>query len=93
MWTPALRAVEFRWTDGVHTPVLPTWEHVVVEQLESFTYECPRCSRSTTSVHYGPCDECAAELRVTVAGAARAVDGPAYEPKLNVTPNAVALKE
>jgi len=42
---------------------------------------------------YGPCTDCRAELRATVAGEQRAVDAPAYEPKLNVTPNAVALKE
>jgi hypothetical protein len=32
-------------------------------------------------------------LRATVRAEQRDIDAPAYEPKLNVTPNAVALKE
>jgi len=41
----------------------------------------------------GPCPACAGELRAKFAGEARAVEGAAYEPKMNVTPNAVALKD
>jgi hypothetical protein len=32
-------------------------------------------------------------LRAQVAGEARAVEAGGYEPKMNVTPNAVALKD
>ena len=42
---------------------------------------------------YGPCDRCREELRAAVAGEAHAVEAEAYEPKMNVTPNAVALKD
>jgi hypothetical protein len=54
---------------------------------------CPRCGRSVSVRYYGPCDECRAELRATVTGEAHEVETEAFEPKLNVTPNAVALKE
>ena len=42
---------------------------------------------------YGPCADCRAELRATLGGDAREVAGIEYEPKMNVTPNAVALKD
>lgn len=55
---------------------------------------CPRCATSTTVDFYGPCDACRDQLRATLGsdggGAAEAVE---YEPKMNVTPNAVALKD
>jgi hypothetical protein len=54
---------------------------------------CPRCGASVEQRFYGPCDRCREELRATVAGEAHAVEAEAYEPKMNVTPNAVALKE
>ena len=40
----------------------------------------------------GPCPACAAELREKFRGEAREVEGAAYEPEMNVTPNAVALR-
>jgi hypothetical protein len=42
---------------------------------------------------YGPCPSCRDELRATVAGEAQDIAAGAYEPKMNVTPNAVALKD
>ena len=39
----------------------------------------------------GVCAACRDELRAKYAGAGRSVDATAYEPKSNVTPNAVAL--
>ncbi len=42
---------------------------------------------------YGPCPTCRDELRATVAGEARQIESEAFEPKMNVTPNAVALKD
>jgi hypothetical protein len=60
---------------------------------ELLAFACPRCGTAVEERLYGPCADCRAELRATVAGEQRAVDAPAYEPKLNVTPNAVALKE
>ena len=40
----------------------------------------------------GPCPECTAELRSKFAAVAKEVDTE-YVPKMNVTPNAVALKD
>lgn len=54
---------------------------------------CPRCGGDTTVRFYGPCEACRHELRANLAGEQRAVEAPAYEPKMNVTPNAVATKD
>jgi len=56
------------------------------------TFTCPRCDDEVTETWYGPCSACRAALRADLAGQARevAVD---YEPKMNVTPNAVATKD
>jgi hypothetical protein len=62
----------------------------MAEELLSFT--CPRCRGEVQARFYGPCDGCRDQLRATVAGEKRAIAASAYEPKMNVTPNAVALK-
>ena len=54
---------------------------------------CLRCGEETMMRFAGPCPACAEELRAKFAGEARAVEGAAYVPKMNVTPNAVALKD
>ena len=58
------------------------------------TFDCPRCGTATDDDLYGPCLRCRGQLRATYAGDARAdIDVADYEPKLHVTPNAVATKE
>lgn len=57
------------------------------------TFDCPRCHRPVAERFYGPCPACRGELRAALAGEARAVEVTAYEPKMNVTPNAVATKD
>ena len=54
---------------------------------------CPRCGHETAARFYGPCDDCRADLRRTARGEARVVEVAEYEPKMNVTPNAVATKD
>lgn len=54
---------------------------------------CPRCGGEVRQRFYGPCPECVGQLRRTLVGEAVEVAAPEYEPKMNVTPNAVALKE
>jgi hypothetical protein len=56
-------------------------------------FPCPRCGLVCAEDFYGPCTSCRAELRATLGGEARDVEAAAYEPKMNVTPNAVALKD
>jgi hypothetical protein len=54
---------------------------------------CPRCGATSAQRFYGPCDTCRRDLRAALAGEQRAVEAPQYEPKMNVTPNAVATKD
>jgi hypothetical protein len=56
-------------------------------------FSCPRCSTAVDERYYGPCTACRTELRATIVREAAAVEAVAYEPKMNVTPNAVALKD
>jgi hypothetical protein len=42
---------------------------------------------------YGPCETCRGQLVAKYADLGRSVDVAEYEPKMNVTPNAVALKD
>jgi hypothetical protein len=55
---------------------------------------CPRCGSGLAAErYYGPCATCRDALRAAYAGEARDVEVATYEPKMNVTPNAVALKD
>lgn len=54
---------------------------------------CPRCGREVDERFYGPCTSCRDELRAAFVREARVVDVVEYEPKMNVTPNAVAVKD
>lgn len=56
-------------------------------------FECPRCGKAVTAAFWGPCRSCRAELRASLGSEAREVAVAAYEPKMNVTPNAVATKD
>ncbi len=56
-------------------------------------FDCPRCGATVDEELYGPCLRCRGELRVAFAAEARDVVAAEYEPKANVTPNAVATKE
>jgi hypothetical protein len=71
-------------------PSLLSPETAAAEPLE---ITCPRCGTATHERFYGPCGSCRAALRSELGSEARAVEAAAYEPKMNVTPNAVALKD
>ena len=60
---------------------------------DTIAIACPRCGSDTHERFYGPCEGCRHELRAALGGRARDVQVAAYEPKMNVTPNAVALKD
>jgi hypothetical protein len=53
---------------------------------------CLRCGAEAELAFVGPCAACAAELHEKFRGEARDLNDE-YEPKMNVTPNSVALKE
>jgi hypothetical protein len=61
--------------------------------MDPLAFTCPRCGAPSTARFYGPCDGCRSTLRTAFAASGRDVEIAAYEPKMNVTPNAVALKE
>jgi hypothetical protein len=63
------------------------------EGFDVGSFVCPRCGSQVAADFYGPCDPCRSELRSSYEGRGRAVEAAAYEPKMNVTPNAVALKD
>ena len=54
---------------------------------------CPRCATEVSERFYGPCLSCRSELRAKFVTEGRVVQLAEYEPKMNVTPNAVALKD
>jgi hypothetical protein len=56
-------------------------------------FACPRCHATVDERFYGPCQSCRTELRAKFLGEGRIVEVAEYEPKMNVTPNAVALKD
>jgi hypothetical protein len=60
---------------------------------ETQTLACPRCGAEVTERFYGPCNGCRIELRVKYLSEGRVVEVAEYVPKMNVTPNAVALKD
>jgi hypothetical protein len=63
----------------------------LVTEIEPFV--CPRCLKTVSARFYGPCDECRTDMRANVRADARVIDVAEYVPKMNVTPNAVALKD
>ena len=56
-------------------------------------FACPRCEQTVDAAFYGPCDRCRDELRAKFVRVERTVEIAEYEPTMNVTPNAVALKD
>ncbi len=55
--------------------------------------ECLRCRQTAPMRFAGVCESCRDALYERYSGDGREVDVAAYEPKMNVTPNAVALKD
>ncbi len=66
----------------------------ILDDLDALmTFNCPRCGSSTDAAFYGPCRGCLDQLRATYQAEVTEMADVAYEPKMNVTPNAVALKD
>jgi len=55
-------------------------------------FTCPRCAADTSAEFYGPCESCCNQLHTTQRIEPKIVEGSSGEYKMNVTPNAVALK-
>jgi len=60
---------------------------------EKLEFTCPRCSEAAQEQFYGPCGSCREDLRQAFLTDTRDVEAKRYEPKMHVTPNAVATKE
>lgn len=63
-----------------------------IEALTPVEMECMRCRKTALMRFYGLCPACRDELYARFDREAREIAVPEYEPKVNVTPNAVALK-
>lgn len=64
-----------------------------MEMIDLDSFVCPRCQQTVGDEFYGPCARCRTDLGLAFAAQARDVAAADYEPKMNVTPNAVALKD
>ena len=62
-------------------------------ELTPLSFTCPRCQAEVEERSYGPCTACRRDLRAKYLGEGRVVEVAEYVPKMNVTPNAVALKD
>jgi hypothetical protein len=67
----------------------------VVDELDLTPIEmdCIRCRARALMRFYGLCTTCRDELHTKFATEGRILEVAEYEPKMNVTPNAVALKD
>ncbi|MEM7093577.1 MAG: hypothetical protein AAF567_11290 [Actinomycetota bacterium] len=63
------------------------------ERFDYSAFPCPRCGATMSAETYRPCDACMTDLKATQRGEGGQSEAAAYEPKMNVTPNAVALKD
>jgi hypothetical protein len=64
-----------------------------MDDLSPTEQECMRCRQRSAMRFAGLCSACRGALHEAFAGEGRTIDVAAYEPKMNVTPNAVALKD
>lgn len=62
-------------------------------EADLLSFTCPRCSSRVAERLYGPCTSCREDLRAKYVIEGRVIELADYEPKMNVTPNAVALKD
>ena len=60
---------------------------------ETVSFTCPRCGEAAEARFFGPCPTCSAALQAKYQQSSQEVEAPEYEPKMNVTPNAIATKE
>ena len=66
---------------------------LVCQTATVIDFSCPRCGNDVSERLYGPCDACREQLRATQGNEGHELETAAYDPKMNVTPNAVALKD
>jgi hypothetical protein len=62
-------------------------------ELTPIEMDCIRCRARSLMRFYGLCTTCRDELYTKFAAEGRTLEVGEYEPKMNVTPNAVATKD
>jgi hypothetical protein len=60
--------------------------------LTPIDLQCMRCGQTAPMRFYGICNDCRTQLHELFDREARIIEVEEYTPKMNVTPNAVALK-
>ena len=83
-------------TTGVDTKPLTNLSMNSDPESPTFTeleFDWPRCFKPISARFYGPCEPCREELRANYVCKLEEVETQKFEPKMNVTPNAVATKE
>ncbi len=71
-----------------------TGAHLSAADGEQSPFDCPRCGRQGVQERfYGPCSACRVELAATLGGEGGEREAERFEPRMHVTPNAVAQKE
>jgi len=78
---------------GIPVAAGTTWHPQGVDDLGPIEQECMRCRSPAPMRFAGLCSPCRTTLHETFAADGRTIEIAAYEPKMNVTPNAVALKD
>lgn len=61
--------------------------------LTPIEMECIRCRKPEAMRFYGMCTACRDELHARFDAEGRTIEVADYEPRMHVTPNAVALKD
>ncbi len=64
-----------------------------IVDLAPIDFDCLRCGRTEPMRFRGLCAGCRDELRAAARRDTRDIEVAEYVPKMNVTPNAVALKD
>ncbi len=88
--TRYLRLAPTVWPMNAANPIIAA---IVPSDVVAQSRQCMRCGTATEMRFYGCCPECTDALYLKFPGVGRAVEAEAYEPKMNVTPNAVAVKD
>ena len=66
---------------------------IVPPEIQPKSRDCMRCGERTEMRFYGCCPTCTEQLYAKYPGEGRAFEAEVYEPKMNVTPNSVAVKD
>lgn len=69
------------------------YDALLMTAFDALPSTCLRCGKPAQLRFAGPCADCVIELYAKFPGGARDVTAAEYEPKMNVTPNAVAVKD